>query len=131
MIIIGTKCQVEQIVIPETTAQAVGSGTLPVFGTPFLAGMLENAALTCLQGFLDEGKTSVGIHLDISHEAPTPIGMKVTAEAEIFAVSENSRIIDFKVRAWDEKGLISQGTHSRAVVDIEHFLTKCNAKLDQ
>ena len=99
MILIGTKCQLEQTVTEELTATAVGSGALPVFGTPFMAAMMENAAMTCLQNFLEEGQGSVGTHLEISHDAPTPIGMNVWAEAEITAVSENGKMVDFTVKA--------------------------------
>ena len=56
--------------------------------------------------------------------------MKVWAEAEIVNVSENGKLIDFKVRAWDEKGPISQGTHTRAIINSERFLARCNAKLE-
>ena len=130
MIIIGTKCQIQQKVTEEVTAAAVGSGLLPVFGTPFMAAMMENAAMTCLQNFLEEGQGSVGTHLEISHDAPTPIGMNVWAEAEITAVSENGKMVDFTVKAWDEKGPIGSGTHTRAIIKNDKFLAKCNAKLD-
>ena len=130
MILIGTKCRLEQTVTEELTAAVVGSGALPVFGTPFMAAMMENAAQTCLQGFLEAGQGSVGTHLDISHDAPTPVGMKVWAEAEICAVSENGKMVEFKVQAWDEKGPIGQGVHTRAVINNERFLNKCNAKLE-
>ena len=130
MILIGTKCQLEQTVTEELTAAAVGSGALPVFGTPFMAAMMENAAMTCLQHFLEEGQGSVGTHLEISHDAPTPIGMNVWAEAEITAVSENGKMVDFTVKAWDEKGPIGSGTHTRAIIKNDKFLAKCNAKLD-
>lgn len=130
MIMIGTRCQLEQMVTNELTAANVGSGLLPVFGTPYLAAMMENAAQTLLQAFLEEGKGSVGTHLNISHDAPTPIGMKVWAEAEIVNVSENGKIVDFKVSAWDEKGPISSGTHQRAIINNERFLARCNAKLE-
>ena len=130
MILIGTKCQLEQTVTKELTAAVIGSGALPVFGTPFMAAMMENAAMTCLQDFLEEGHGSVGTHLDISHDAPTPIGMKVWAEAEITAVSENGKMVDFTVKAWDEKGPIGSGTHTRAIIKNDKFLAKCNAKLD-
>jgi len=130
MIVIGTKCRVEQTVTPELTAEAAGSGALPVFGTPFMAAMMENAALTVLQTFLEEGQGSVGTHLDISHDSPTPVGMKVFAEAEITGVSENGRMVDFKVAAWDEKGPIGGGTHTRAIIKNEKFLAKCSAKLE-
>ena len=131
MILIGTKCQREQTVTKELTAAAIGSGALPVFGTPFMAAMMENAAMTCLQNFLEEGQGSVGTHLNISHDAPTPIGMKVWAEAEIVSVSENGKMVDFAVKAWDEKGPIGVGTHTRAIIKSDKFLAKCNAKLEQ
>lgn len=130
MILVGTKCRLQQTVTQELTAAAVGSGSLPVFGTPFMAGMMENAAQTALQNFLEEGRGSVGTHLDISHDAPTPIGMTVWAEAEITAVSENGKMVDFSVKAWDEKGPIGGGTHTRAVIHSEKFLAKCSAKLE-
>ena len=63
--------------------------------------------------------------------APTPIGMKVWAEAEITAVSENGKMVDFAVKAWDESGPIGSGTHTRAIVKNEKFLAKCNAKLEK
>ena len=131
MIVIGTKCQLVETVTEELTAAHVGSGALPVFGTPFLSALMENAAMTVLQSFLEEGQGSVGTHLDISHDAPTPIGMKVWAEAEITAVSENGKMVDFAIRAWDDKGPIGSGTHTRAIIDNERFLAKCNAKLEQ
>ena len=131
MILIGAKCQLQETVTEDLTASAVGSGALPVFGTPFLCALMENAAMTCLQSFLEEGKGSVGTHLDVSHDAPTPVGMTVWAEAEITNLSENGRMVDFAVKAWDEKGPIGSGTHTRAIISNEKFLAKCNAKLDK
>ncbi|MBR5472067.1 MAG: thioesterase family protein [Oscillibacter sp.] len=129
MILLGTKCRLEQTVTEELTAATVGSGALPVFGTPYMIAMMENAALTLLQNFIEEDKGSVGTQINVSHEAPTPVGMKVMVEAEITAVSENGKMVDFAVRAWDETGLIGQGTHTRAIINNERFLSKCNAKL--
>lgn len=131
MILLGTKCRLEQTVTEELTAATVGSGALPVFGTPYMIAMMENAALTLLQNFIEEDKGSVGTQINVSHEAPTPVGMKVMVEAEITAVSENGKMVDFAVRAWDETGLIGQGTHTRAIINNERFLSKCNAKLEQ
>ena len=129
MILIGTRCQVEQIVDETLTAQAAGSGALPVFGTPFMLAMMENAALSALQPFLEEGQGSVGTYLDVRHSAPSPIGIKVTAEAEIYDVNERTGI--FKVRAWDEKGPIGEGTHTRAIIHNEKFLSRCNSRLEK
>ena len=130
MIMIGMKCQVQQTVTESLTAASIGSGSLPVFGTPYMLAMMENAALTCLQTFLPESQSSVGTHLDVAHTAPSPIGITVTAEAEITAVAENGRMVTFAVRAWDTKGPIGEGTHTRAIINNERFLAKCNAKLD-
>ena len=91
---------------------------------------MENAAMTCLQPYLEEGRGSVGTHLDVSHDAPTPVGMRVWAEAEVTAVSENGRMVDFSVRAWDEAGPIGAGKHTRAIIQNQRFLEKCNAKLN-
>ena len=126
MIEIGAKLTVEKTVTPELTAQVAGSGLLPVFGTPFMTAMMENAAAGVLQQYLEEGKGSVG-----THDAPTPVGMKVWAEAEITAVSENGKMIDFAVKAWDEKGPIGAGTHTRAIITNDRFLSKCNSKLEK
>lgn len=131
MIYIGTKCQLEQVVTQELTAAAVSPDLLPVFGTPFMIGLMESAAHGVLSVFLEEGQGSVGTHLDIRHTAPTPIGMKVWVEAEVTAVSENGKIVDFSLKAWDEKGPIAEGAHTRAIINNERFLAKCSAKLDQ
>ena len=130
MILIGTKCQMEAVVTEELTAAAAGSGLLPVFGTPYMIALMENCSASLLQNFLEDGQGSVGIHLDVKHTAATPIGMKVLVEAEVTSVSENGKIVDFKVAAWDEKGPIGEGTHTRAIINNERFLAKCNAKLE-
>ena len=130
MILIGTKCQMEAVVTEELTAAAAGSGLLPVFGTPYMIALMENCSASLLQNFLEDGQGSVGIHLDVKHSAATPIGMKVLVEAEVTSVSENGKIVDFKVAAWDEKGPIGEGSHTRAIINNERFLAKCNAKLE-
>ena len=130
MILIGTKCRLEQTVtdaLPPLTWVPVPCRC----SARLYVRLMENAAMTCLQSFLEEGQGSVGTHLDISHDAPTPIGMKVWAEAEITAVSENGKMVDFAVKAWDESGPIGSGTHTRAIVKNEKFLAKCNAKLEK
>ena len=125
---IGDSYEVTRTVTPELTAEAAGSGGLTVFGTPFMAAMMENAAFTYLQQQLRAGKSSVGVTLNISHNAPTPLGMSVTARAEVVAISANGKMVDFRVSAWDEAGLIGDGTHRRAVVDLERFLAKCERR---
>lgn len=127
---IGDTFEVTGVVTRENTAESLGSGALPVFGTPYLAAMMENAAYTLMQRSLPEGRTSVGTRLDISHVSPSPIGMRVRAAARVAAISENGKIVDFEVKAYDEAGLIGEGAHQRAVVNIERFMSKCKGKLE-
>ena len=113
------------------TAAAMGSGDLAVFATPAMVALMENAAMQCVQGELPEGKGTVGVEISSSHLAPTPVGMKVSATAEVTGVSANGKMITFKVTASDEEGLIGEGTHTRAVIDNARFLQKCSDKLSR
>ena len=131
MITVGMKHSIEKIVTPELTANAAGSGGLEVFGTPFMIGMMECAAMWCIQPELPEGKGTVGVEIATNHLAPTPVGMKVTATAEVIAVSENGKMITFKISAFDEEGPIGEGTHTRAIISNDRFLQKCNEKLER
>ena len=109
MIEIGMTYTVEKTVTSEMTAKAVGSGGLEVFGTPFMMGMMECAAMWCVQNELPEGKGTVGVEIASSHLAPTPVGMKVTATAEVTDISANGKMITFKITASDAEGLIGEG----------------------
>ena len=111
----------------EDTALEVGSGSLLVYATPCMVALMEGAACEAIQDTLPEGKTSVGISLDISHLAATPVGLEVRAEAEVTAVEGNT--ISFRLAAYDEAGLIGEGSHKRAIVSTQRFLDKVYSKL--
>ena len=125
---IGDRFEVRRTVSEAMTADALGSGGLCVLGTPCLAALMENAAYTLLQEELPESKSSVGTQINLSHVSPTPVGMEVRVSAEITHISENGKLIDFKVVGCDEAGLIGEGMHQRAIIDVERFLAKCRAK---
>ena len=131
MIPIGTKFTCTETVTEDRTAAAAGSGSLMVYGTPYMLALIENAAWHAIAPYLEEGRGSVGTHLDVTHVAPTPVGMTVHAEAEVTAVSENGKMVDFAVRAWDDAGTIGEGKHTRAIIHNERFLQKCNSKLEK
>lgn len=131
MITVGMKYTAEKVVTAHMTAKAIGSGGLEVLGTPFMMALMECAAMWCIQSELPEGKGTVGVDIQSSHLAPTPVGMKITATAEVTAVSENGKMVTFKVQAFDEEGLIGEGVHTRAVISNERFLQKCNDKLNR
>lgn len=126
-ITVGLKGRAESVVTEHNTAAAVGSGLVPVFATPFMIAIMENAAVNALLPHLAEDEGSVGTHLDVSHDAATPIGMKVWAEAEVLAVE--GKKITFSVTAFDEAGPIGKGTHERFIIKPERFLAKTEAKL--
>ena len=103
-----------------------GSGSLPVFATPMMAALMEEAACNAIAPFLSEGETTVGTKLDISHDAATPEGLTVTATAEITGVS--GREISYHVTAEDGVGVIGSGTHKRFLVDADRFLNKAQKR---
>lgn len=127
-IAIGMAGEVSLVVGEQDTAAVMGSGTVPVLATPRMIALMEEAAWTTIQEGLDEDQTSVGISMNISHSAATPVGMEVTARAEVTAVE--GRKVSFLLNAWDEKGIIGEGTHQRAVVSEEKFVRKCYEKLE-
>ena len=115
----GLKGSVELTVSEEHTAPSVGSGAIHVLGTPVMINLMEAAALAAAEHLLPTGYQSLGIHLDVSHLAATPVGMKVRATAEVTAVEGNR--VHFRVEAHDEGELIGEGTHERIVVNVERF----------
>ena len=123
---LGMKGSAQVEVVFENTAAAVGSGALPVFATPSMIALMEKSALEAVQPYLDEGQGTVGIHLDVSHLAATPIGMTVRAEAELVEI-DRKRLV-FAVRAWAGDELIGEGKHERFIVDSERFKEKALAK---
>ena len=126
---IGTAGRAETVVTEEKTAISAGSGSLPVYATPMMVALIEEAAWKSVQPMLDEGQGSVGTLMNVEHLSATPVGMKVWAETEVTAVDR--RQITFAVKAFDEAGLIGQGTHQRFVIDNERFLGKCRKKLQK
>jgi predicted thioesterase len=118
----GLKYSVAVEVAPQNTALAMGSGDMEVFATPAMVALMENAAMNAVAEFLPDGSATVGTKIDVSHVKASPMGAKITAEAELVAV--DGRRLEFKVVAYDEKGVIGEGNHTRFVVDKERFLAK-------
>ena len=125
---VGMKGRAEAVVSADNTAQTAGSGTLPVFATPWMCALMEQAAWTAVAPGLKEGESTVGTKLNISHLSASPVGIKVWAESEVTVV--DGKRMEFKVAAYDEKGLIGEGTHERFVVTNEKFLAKTARKLE-
>ena len=115
------------VVGPEHTAPFVGSGRIAVLATPVMINVIEAAALAAVEHLLPAGHQSLGIHLDVSHIAATPVGLRVTATAEVLRVE--GRTITFRVEARDNVETIGEGTHQRVVVSVARFDERVQRKL--
>jgi fluoroacetyl-CoA thioesterase len=122
---IGARGVATAKVTAENTALALGSGDVPVFGTPALVALMEQAAVLALAGGLEPGETTVGTRLEIAHLAATPVGAAVRAEAELVAVE--GRKLTFAVAAFDDRQKIGEGRHQRMRVARDRFLGKLAA----
>jgi predicted thioesterase len=123
----GTTAEVSYTVTPERTADAIGNRGVHVFATPFLIGLLEDAAIAVVHPHLPSGASTVGTGVWVKHLAATPIGMKVRAVATV--VESDGRRFLFTVEAWDEREKIAEGRHERFVVaSLQKFLERAMKK---
>ena len=125
----GLKGTAETVVVYENTAAAVGSGALPVFSTPAMIALMEQAAVNTVHPFLNDGESSVGTAIRVTHDAAIPIGFPVVAEAELVEVDR--RRLEFSVLARSGDEVIGKGTHTRFIVPQEKFMQKVEAKLQE
>lgn len=109
------------------TAEMLGSGDLPVFGTPALIALMEETCLKSISQFLEEGTSTVGTLLNVKHVSATPIGLEVKCESELVEI-DRKRLV-FNVKAYDKSGIIGEGIHERFIINKEKFMTKVKEKL--
>ena len=98
----------------------------PVFSTPYLVLIMENAALNAIKQYLEPGESAVGTRVDIRHLVATPVGREVTGHAEV--IRTEGRRIDFRVWATDGVEDIGTGTHERTVVNVTRIVQKMAVK---
>ena len=122
----GIRGRAEVVVNEGNTAASMGSGSLDVFATPYMIALMEEASQCSVAPFLEEGQSTVGTKLHVSHDAATPVGMKVWAETELIEIDRRKLI--FRVAAYDERGLIGEGRHERFIIDNQRFQAKADAK---
>lgn len=111
----------------EHMAIHVGSGSSRVLATPWMIAFMERASHRLMTNCLPEGYTSVGIHIDVRHLAPSPIGSTVRVLSEVLSV--DGLQVSFAVQAWDEFEKIGEGQHTRYVVEQMRFLKRVEDKL--
>ena len=122
----GIKAESKLTVGGGNTAEAMKSGLLPVFATPMMVALMEDAASKSVQPYLREGQTTVGSLVNVKHLSATPEGMEITAKSELTEI--DGRRLVFSVSAYDEAGLIGSGTHERFIIDAARFMEKAKAK---
>ena len=122
----GIKGRQDDVVTEDKLAKNVGSGLVRVYATAMMIALTEKAAVLSVEPFLEEGQGTVGTLVNMSHVSATPLGMKVWAETELVEIDR--RKLTFKVAAYDERGLIGEGTHERFIIDNRRFQEKSESK---
>ncbi len=123
---VGLTAKAEKTVKFEDTAKAVASGLAEVFATPMMIALMECAAASAVQPYLEAGQSTVGVRIDAQHIAATPVGFKVWTEAVLTAVE--GRKLNFNIIAYDEKEKIGEAQHTRMIVDDARFMARAQAK---
>ena len=129
MLTTGIKGKLERTVTPELTAEALGSGLLPVFATPAVVALAEETAWKSVAPELEEGQGTVGTRMELSHIAATPVGMAVRCETELIEIDRRKLV--FAIEVFDEKEKIADGRHERFIIDNAKFLSKAQGKLEK
>lgn len=109
-------------VLPEHTAEQLGSGDVPVFGTPALLALAEGACVDAIAEDLPEGQTTVGTWAEVEHLKATPVGREVCASATL--VGHHGRRLEFNVSVSEGAETIARVRHRRVLVDRDRFLAK-------
>lgn len=116
---VGDKGELIREVSEELTIASLEAGLPAVMGTPAMVLLMELAAAKIMNPYVPEGRMSVGVEVSVQHLAATPMGDQVTARATVMEVAGN--LVKFEVEAHDSVQLVGQGTHIRAVIDLERF----------
>ena len=122
----GTTLEQTFMVDEDKTARHIGSGNSRVLATPWLIAFMERLCNQMLMEVLPEGYSSVGVMVTVHHLAPTPVNGWVKVKAEVLSIDGNS--VTFSVQAWDDHDQVGAGQHQRAIIDLERFLKRVNAK---
>ena len=118
----GLAATVDHVVAPSDTAEALGSGDVPVLGTPRVVALVEEACCKAVAARLQPGQTTVGMRVELSHLIPVVVGRRIEAEGHVERVE--GRRLTFTVSVHSDQGLVAAGKVTRVVVDRAQFLEK-------
>ena len=117
----------ESLTVPHISPLFTGMDTMPpVFATAYLVAFIEWTCIQALKPYISAGQRTVGTHVNMSHIAATPIGMTVTVEVELAELT--GKVMSFKVTACDDKEIISEGLHGRAIIEYDKFVGRIQQK---
>ena len=122
----GIKGQMQVRVNEENAVSFLGPAGARVLGTPCMIGYMEMTSRDLVKAQLGEGYDTVGTHVDVRHLAATPMGMQVAFYSELLEV--NDKRLRFHVEAFDEKEKVGEGFHERAIIHVERFASRVQAK---
>ncbi|WP_028569509.1 thioesterase family protein [Salinispora tropica] len=118
----GSTARVELVVTVADTAQAIGSGDVPVLGTPRILALAEAATVAAIARQLPSGATTVGIRVELDHQAATPVGRTVVARARLAEV--DGRRLLFAVSVTEDGSTVAEGRVERLLVDRQRFIER-------
>lgn len=120
----GLMHEMQKITEPSDSASRYDSGLLDVFSTPALVAFMEGTAYRAVQRFLPAGFSTVGCAITITHSKATPIGKRVRCLAEL--MNRDGKKLEFNVKAWDDEGVIGEGSHMRVIIHEQNFIDRMN-----
>lgn len=127
-LITGITGRAEDTVTEVRTAAYMGSGGLRVYATPRMTAMMEYTAWSSVEPYMEEGMSTVGTRLEVSHLAASPVGARISFESELTGIDRRKLV--FSVKAYDDAGLIGEGVHERFIIDKAKFMSKAESKLE-
>lgn len=126
MIQVGLTGHMSQTITTLQTAESIGSGTLPVFGTPAVLTLIEKTAWTSVQPYLTADETTVGATVNLTHSAPNCVGDTITCETKLTTV--DGRRLTFAARVFDAAGEVARAEHTRVIVSANRFMKKADQR---
>lgn len=123
----GLEETAQDTVTEDMTAERLGSGDVPVLGTPAVLALVERVAVAAVAGALAPGTTTVGARVELDHLAPTPVGAMVSATARLEEVDERKLTFSFEVT--DPAGVVARGRHLRFLVERDGFLSTARGRM--
>jgi predicted thioesterase len=124
---IGRSYSLQSRVEEWMTAEKAGNKGVDVLSTSVLVGLVESAAIHCIDPVLEGSQITLGTHIDLAHHKPVPVGFIVRTEVEVVMI--DGPRVSFAVQVFDEREAVAEGTHERYVIERAKFMAKLEEKL--